>query len=343
MSTEQPIQVEELVKQFYAKPFHLSYSGLNKLLFAPALFYRHYILGEREDKLESYLIDGKVIHCLLLDDGSFDQQFILMPSTLPTENTRRLVDAIYARVTEGPGLLENYTVEILEYLKEVKLHQALADDKKAPFKTGDEKRLEKILTEDAKSYFEFLKIKGNKDLLDSVTMQRCGEAVEVLRNHGHVCKLMGLLKSEMDNIDVYNEKLYTIDIDYPFGLKGVIDNIKVDHDEKVIYVNDLKTTGKTIVDFSETVEFYNYWAQAAIYARLVHYNFNHLLSQDGWKVVFSFVVIDKYQQVYPFEVSEATMIEWQKRLEEKLKEAEWHYMNRDYTLPKEFAQGKVFL
>jgi hypothetical protein len=343
MSANQLIQVEDLVNDFYSKPFSLSYSGLNKMLYSPSLFYRHYILQQREEKLESYLIDGKVIHCLLLDDGSFNEQFMLMPSTLPTDNTRKLVDAIYNTTKEGPGLLENYTVEILEYLKKINLHQSLADDKKAPFKTGDDKRLEKILTEDAKSYFEFLKIKKNKDLLDEVTMTRCNEAVTALRENSKVCDLLGLLTSEMDNVDIHNEKLYFAEVDFPFGLKGVVDNIKVDHDKKIIYVNDLKTTGKTIVDFKETIEFYNYWSQAAIYMRLVWYNFSELLNTEGWSVVFHFVVIDKYQQVYPFEITIETMQDWQARLEEKLKEAAWHYNSRDYSLPKAFAEGSVKL
>lgn len=343
ISTTETRPVEELVKEFYSKPFYLSYSGLNKMLYSPALFYKHYILQQREEKLESYLIDGKVIHCLLLDNGSFEEQFMLMPSTLPTDNTRKLVDAIYEKVKEAPGILENYTVEILEYLKEVKLHQSLTDDKKAPWKTGDEKRLEKILTEDAKSYFEFLKIKGNKDLLDSETMQRCNEAVDILRADPKVCELLGLLISEMDNVELHNEKFFNIDIDYPFGLKGVLDNVKVDHDKKTIFVNDLKTTSKTIADFKETIEFYNYWSQAAIYHRLAHFNFHELLAQEGWKIVFNFIVIDKYQQVYCFEVSEGTMAEWQLRLEEKLKEAEWHYNTRNYSLPKAFAEGTVIL
>ena len=53
---------QELEKEFYSKPLYLSYSGLNKLLFSPKLYYKHYVLQQREEKLESYLIDGKVIH-----------------------------------------------------------------------------------------------------------------------------------------------------------------------------------------------------------------------------------------------------------------------------------------
>ena len=146
----------------------------------------------------------------------------------------------------------------------------------------------------------------------------------------------------MDNVDIHNEIFITAETDKPFGLKGVLDNVKIDHVKKIIYINDLKTTGKTISDFKETIEFYNYWVQAAIYWRLVAYRFHEHLNDD-WKMVFSFIVVDKYNQVYPFEVSFETMQQWQIKLEEKLTEAAWHYDKRDYTLPYEFATGKVIL
>lgn len=334
------IDVAKLVNDFYSKPFYLSYSGLNKILYSPTLFYRHYILQQKEEKLESYLIDGKVIHSLIL--GNFDDLFILMPTTLPTGNTRIVVDKIYDRVKEGPGLLENYSIEIIEILKEINLHQSLTDDKKAPNKTGDQKRLEKILTDDAKSYFEFLKIKGDKDLIDSDTLNRCSEAVMVIRDDKISADLLGLFTNEMDNVDIYNEILLFTETDKAFGLKGIIDNIKIDHDKKIIFINDIKTTSKTISDFQETVEFYNYWAQAAIYERLVRYNFL-IVNEPDWKIIFTFVVIDKYNQVYPFEVSQDTIQKWQLKLEDNLNEASWHYTQKNYSLPYKFASGKVIL
>lgn len=346
MAEEKLIQVQALINEFYSKEFYLSYSGLNKLLYSPSLFYKHYVLQQREDKLESYLIDGKVIHCLLLDDGSFDKQFILTPGALPTGNTRTVVDKVYqisrmvdelAEVIKTPEpvstTLESYSDNILQILKEINLHQSLKTDVQ---------RLEKILTADAKSYFEFLKLRGAKDLIDDETLKRCNEAVTALRDNPLVCELLGLLVSEMDQVDIHNELLLTAETDKPFGLKGVLDNIKVDHGKKIIYVNDLKSTGKTISDFKETVEFYNYWAQAAIYWRLVSYKFHELIN-SGYTMVFHFIVVDKYTQVYPFEVSFDTMQQWQIGLEEKLVEAEWHYTERDYTLPYEFAIGKVIL
>jgi len=231
--------------------------------------------------------------------------------------------------------LSDYETQIIEILAEIKLHQSL--------KTN-EQRVAKIVTEEAKSYWEFLKIRGNKDLLDIETMQRCNLAVDAIRSNTIVSDLLGLLTNEMQHVEIFNEILMFAEMDKNIkGLKGVIDNLKIDYDNKIIVVNDLKTTGKTISDFKDTIEFYNYWSQAAIYMRLVWFAYDKLLQDPEWRVQFNFIVIDKYQQVYPFEVSIETMREWQLRLETKLNEADWHYKEKNYNLPYEFATGKVIL
>ena len=333
---------QEFLDEFYSKTLYMSYSSLNKLIYSPSLFYRHYVLQQREDKVESYLIDGKVIHSLLLDNQSFDEQFILMPATLPTTSTRQVIDKIYELAEDKKDTLNEHDKEILQVLKDINLHQSLTDDKKDVNETGDVKRLKKILTDDACSYWKFLKVKGDKELIDSETLQRCSEAVKFIRQDSKACELLGLFTNEMQNVDIHNEKLFFAETVKSFGLKGVVDNIKIDHDNKKIYINDLKTTGKTISDFEETVSFYNYWAQAAIYYRLVAYNFHEILKED-WEIVFHFIVIDKYQQVYCFEVSTQTLNLWQEQLEEKLNEAEWHYKTMNYSLPFKFANQKVIL
>jgi len=327
---------QELEKEFYSKPLYLSYSGLNKLLFSPKVYYKHYILQQREEKLDSYLIDGKVIHNLLLDDGSFDKSFILLPSTLPTSNSRIIIDRIYNLAKEAPGLLSNYKIEILDILKQINLHQSLKTD---------EQRLAKIITEETISYFEFLKVKGKKDLIDSETLQRCNEAVDVLKNDSKAAELLGTFRSEMENTKIHNELELSLDSSVAlrsFGLKGIVDNIKVDFDNKIVYINDLKTTGKTISDFEETVQYYNYNLQAAIYHRLVKEKLKDSINAD-WKIVFHFIVVDKYNQVYCFEVSTVTMLVWQDELNLKLTEAEWHYKNNKYNLPFKFETSQVTL
>ncbi|HPP18971.1 MAG TPA: PD-(D/E)XK nuclease-like domain-containing protein, partial [Candidatus Dojkabacteria bacterium] len=203
----------------------------------------------------------------------------------------------------------------------------------------------KIITEENISYFEFLKLKGSKDLIDSETLQRCNEAVDVLKNDSKVTDLLGTYRSEMENTKIYNELELSLEssvLGRAFGLKGIIDNIKVDYDNKTVYINDLKTTGKTISDFKETIEYYNYNLQAAIYHKLVKNMLKDIMNAD-WNIVFNFIVVDKYTQVYPFEVSKVTMAIWLDILNKKLDEAEWHYKNNKYNLPYEFETGQVIL
>jgi hypothetical protein len=270
----------------------------------------------------------------LLNDGSFEENFILLPSTLPTGNSRTVVDKVYSQA-EDPGTLADYGTQILDILKEINLHQSL--------KTDDQ-RLSKIITEETVSYFEFLKSKGNRDLIDSETLQRCNEAVTLLKADSKVCELLGLYRSEMENIDMFNEIELSSDAIgiENIGLKGVADSIQINHDKKIIYINDLKTTGKTITDFPETVNFYNYSIQAAIYTRLVKEVYKHIITPE-WIVVFNFIVIDKYNQVYCFKVSDTTLEMWDFELSDRLVELYWHYKNNNYSLPYNFATSQVIL
>jgi hypothetical protein len=63
----------------------------------------------------------------------------------------------------------------------------------------------------------------------------------------------------------------------------------------------------------------------------------------GYKIQFTFIVIDKYQQVYPFEVSAETMRLWRERFMDTLNTAKWHYTNRKFNLPYKFEIATVTL
>ncbi len=62
-----------------------------------------------------------------------------------------------------------------------------------------------------------------------------------------------------------------------------------------------------------------------------------------WKIVFNFIVVDKYQQVYCFEVSRPTMKLWMDKLRETMIVADWHYSNKSFDLPHQFCIGQVML
>jgi len=95
---QESIQIME--GDFYSKPFNFSYSSLNKLIWNPQVFYQMYVLGNREEKTESYLVNGKIIHALLLEEAKFNDQFIVSPSKLPGDSARVVVDRVYAHAAE---------------------------------------------------------------------------------------------------------------------------------------------------------------------------------------------------------------------------------------------------
>jgi hypothetical protein len=325
---------------FYKQKFYFSYSGINKLLFSPIAFYNHYILNQREDSTDAHLVAGRVLHCLLLDPEKFDEDFIVLPGKLPSGNNKTVVDDIFKfhmKLGNHTLELEDYKQEILTQLLAMNLHQALKTD---------QQRIDKILTEENKEYFSFLKISTEKTVIDQTTLDGCKESVQLLKVNREVASLLQLDEDERDtDTEVHNELLLAGSIgDLPFGIKGVLDNVVIDHASKTLFVNDLKTTGKPIQDFKDAVEYYRYWIQAVIYVRLAVQKYIPSEQAHEWTVQVTFIVIDKYNQVYPFQVSLETLASWQERFEtEIVPQIKWHYENRRYDLPYELAIGNVKL
>lgn len=323
------------LEKFYKNKFYFSYSSINKLLFSPRMFYSHYVLNQREDSTDTHLVVGRVLHCLLLEPDNFDKQFLVMGSKAPTGNNKIIIDLIFKyhlSIGNNSLTLEDFSPEILTHLLSINLHQALKTD---------QQRLDKILVDENKLYFEFLKQSLGKTVIDQETLDGCKSGLEVLKLNSSVRALLQLDKTdEDDHVEVYNELQLQVDIPgLPFGFKGFVDNLVIDHDSKNIFINDLKTLGKSIQDFPDSVEYYRYWIQAVIYMNMVKEKYN----LEGYEYHITFIVIDKYNQVYPYQVSSDTLVQWGERFKEVVTKVKWHYENKQYELPYELALGNVKL
>jgi hypothetical protein len=331
---------ELLEKNFYDKKFYFSYSSLNKLMWNPAVFYQQYVLGLKEERTDAHLVQGKIVHALLLEEEKFNDHFIISPSKLPGDSVKLVIDRVFAHYQElaqnGDLRTEllDFDQAILDVMVDMNYHQSLKTD---------QQRLDKIITAESTSYWSFLKTKGNKTLIDQDSYDFCKNAVELIKTNKELCTLIGCNATEFDNIEVYNELPLTVEYaKAPFGLKGIIDNVVINHDKKVIFINDIKTTSKDLKDFPETVEFYSYWLQAVIYSTMVGIKHMDLLA-SGYEVKFHFVVIDRAFQTYSFPVTERTLNSWLDRMDKVLESANWHYVNKRYDLPHSFATGSVVL
>jgi len=321
-------------KEFYAREdFFFSYSSLNKLLFSPSLFYKDYILKDREIKTDKHLIEGKLLHCLLFEPENFDNKFNVTPGKTPSDNVIKVLKDMSLH-TDAETLENCEDFVILDSLKSLNLYQSLKTD---------EQRLAKIRTEDHENYWMFLS-NSDKDTIDRQTFDRAGEQITILKNNDEVMKLFAKESTdfELDTFETHAEKYLSFPLnEKPYGIHGYIDFFTVDHEKKIATISDLKTTSKTIVEFQETIDFYNYWLQAAIYCKLVYEYLKD--NKDEYSIEFKFVVIDKYNQVYVFDVSQQTLGSWAEGLGGVLKVADYHYSNKNYTLPYDFLVNRVKL
>lgn len=330
--------LDDALDKFYEESFKFSYSGINKLLYSPVVFYNHYILKEREDTVDAHLVAGRAIHCLILEEETFDKQFLITPSKLPTGNNKYVVDMCFkAYVDQSDETLElsDFDQVILDTLGSIDLHQKLKTD---------EQRVDKMLTDLNKKYFTYLKSRGDKTLISQEMYDSCKEAVDYVKLDDKVVSLLQIGETNTDTFKVLNEQFLEMDLEeYDFGLKGVLDNVVVDYDNKMLFVNDLKTTTKPIQEFADSVDYYRYWMQAVIYNKLAIANYLKGQNLKDWNIYTTFIVVDKFNCVYPFQVSDETFKEWEKQFEDILERVDYHYSNRDYNLPYELAVGNLKL
>lgn len=324
---------------FYEKKFYFSYSSLSKLLYCPEIFYKEYVLGDKEERLESYFTEGKLIHCMLLQPDQVEEQFVTMTTKMPSDNAKLVVDRVYAHhkelLTQGATTkqsLSEYNEAIIDVLKDINLYQSLKTD---------EQRVDKMLTPETVNYWTFLTNSEGKTLVDFDTFEECKAIVEKIKQNESVRKLMCIDHKEewWTTQEVHNEMPLEMELrKFSFGIKGILDNVVVDPGNGVIRINDIKRSSKTLKDFPDAISLYRYDLQAAIYNLLVTNRFQDILSK-GYTIEFRFIVIDKNNQIYPFLVSHATMKTWTTELQSVLLKADYHYSNKDYTLPYDFAQG----
>ena len=324
----------EREEQFYAnKNFAFSYSSLNKLLFSPSLFYKDYILQDREIRTDKHLVEGKLVHCLVFEPENLNEKFNVVPGKAPSDSVRKILKNM-SLYTDAVKLADVDDKVILDSLIEFNLYQSLK---------ADEARIAKVRTLDNEPYWEFLS-NSSVDVINQDTLLDCTAKAEVIKSNEEV---MSLFKNQstdfdLDPISTHAEQYLKSDLDtFAFGLHGYVDYYTIDTETKTVTICDLKTSGKTVDNFSESVDFYNYWLQAAIYSKMVYDSLGD--DRDDYTITFKFIVIDKYNQVYVYDVSEKSMVNWAEGLGGVLKIADNHYSERNYSLPYDLLIEKVKL
>jgi hypothetical protein len=317
----------------------LSPSALKLMLESPKTYFKHYVLGEKDVKTGKHFDEGSLVHCMVLEPDELKEKFVNMGISVPTDSTRLCIEHLLS-LGRDASELEEYHEEIIAYLKDVNLHQSLVDDKKAPWKTGDEKRLEKIITENSIEYFRIMVEGRDKTIVDVASWDKCYAKAEAILS----CpEAVHLLKHSNETDEVrYELELSDRPDELQYGVKGIMDVIKVDREAKTIYISDVKTHGGKLKDFAAAVEKYDYWLQPVVYKILA----KSLLRGKAfdYNIVFHFITVDQNNNVYCFPISDESMNKWNDQLVEIINHKfTYHLTTQDFTLPYEFANNLISL
>jgi hypothetical protein len=350
-----PEEIRILTEEFFAKKFFFSFSSLSKLLYNPATFFDEYVLKLKEIKEDRYLLIGRAIHALLLTENEYRKQFVVMPTNLPSGDAKAVIDAAYEayndsvrKTNQGVITLYSYRALMLKKMVELDYWQALKDDKAdkngVVAKTGDDKRMEKMMSAANESYWNYLLVAQGKTVIDEGIDSYARKAVDKIKAIPEYMTLLGLDQSENEGRECFYEQEINYELKhYAFGIKGILDNYVIDHNKKIIHITDVKTIGRELKYFVESLENYNYWAQAIMYKLLVSYKHIDLMSK-GYEISFSFLVIDNLLNTYNFKVRSETLKQWEDRFKkEVIFRADYHYKQRQFDLPFEFAEKMVVL
>jgi hypothetical protein len=318
---------------------HLSPSAIKLMLESPRTYYKHYVLNEKDKKTGKHFDEGSLVHCMVLEPENLKDKFVNMGIPVPSDSTRLCIEHLLSLGRDASELQE-YAEEIVNYLKDINLHQALVDDKKAPFKTGDEKRVEKIINDNSIEYFRIMVEGRDKTIVDVASWDKCYAKAEAILSNKEAIKL---LKASNDTDEVRVElELSDRPDELQFGVKGIMDVIKVDRENKIVYISDVKTHGGKLKDFVTAAEKYDYWLQPAIYKILAQ----SLLRgrAHDYTIIFHFIVVDQNNDVYCFPVSEPTMDLYFAKLFDLVNfKVNYHIAMKDFTLPYEFANNLISL
>lgn len=338
---------EKLQKEneFFAEKFFLSYSGLSKLIHSPVLFYNKYILKQKEID-DASTVEGKLIHCLLLQPDKFDDEFLVTDEGSISGKGKQLVDALFDYVTAGTNreYWKGYDEESLPKMGDFEsVILDLTNSLEYFQKMEAASRVNKIVNDPKLSSYWNNRFQAmRKTIISREMLVNASNIVYKIQNNTYLRKIMGFGTSELGaSINTYNEMHVFDELDggYVFGIHGVIDNLVVDHDEKMIRVNDLKTSSKDLTRFQEAIDYYNYDLQLAHYVKLVTNNpiYQDLL-QKGYLLEARFVVVDCYAQIATIKLSNETLGNAMEKLMTKYDQANYHLINRDFTLPYDFVQ-----
>ncbi len=168
--------------------------------------------------------------------------------------------------------------------------------------------------------------------------------------YNHICSI-GKSMSESNDVQisalkflhkdkVFFRKVFTKPDANRIGMRACVDVVKLDGMNKCIKVNMIKKIDANLEDFPDMISKLGLDITMAMYSEVVEHEFKHLIDKKQ-TVKYNFIVVDKNDLHYIFEVKAGTFAKWKKKLGEQMNRADWHIKNDNFKLPYEFMNNNM--
>lgn len=150
----------------------------------------------------------------------------------------------------------------------------------------------KVIKEKGEEYYSLLALAGDKTILSTATYVEVMQAVDALKS-SEATKWYFATDNPFENVERHYQLKFkaTLDgVDY----RCMSDLLVVDHDKKIVYPVDLKTSSHTEWDFYQSFVDWHYHIQARLYWRIIrHIMDNDEVYKDYKLDDYRFIVVNK--------------------------------------------------
>lgn len=249
----------------------------------------HREIPHLDDKQDSEALRfGSLVDCLITEPDTLADRFLIIDYSPPTEAISKIIKDIFNTVG----------TEVVE-LEEVDRSLVFKCIQSAEYQPGwkEDTRVNKVIEQGAE-YYKILQLGEIKTLITQQVYNNAVQCVDTLKS--------SLVTKDYFNYNPFTdagiEKLFQLkfrsDTVSQYGaVRCMFDLIIVDHNNKTIRPNDLKTTGKDEHEFYKSFIDWKYYLQGTMYTAILQ----DVISKDEYFKDFTilpyeFIVINKYTQ-----------------------------------------------
>lgn len=223
---------------------------------------------------------GSLVDCLLTEPETFEDRFIIIDMKIPSDTIVLILEQIYESLQiKTPNIYEVPEEVIFDFIEKNEYGASWLR----------QTRINKILTSGA-SYFKSLFDKDGKIAILQTDYDDAQNCVLELENNPYTADFVN--NPNLDYIEDLHQTKFILT--NPYKVRCMFDKIRVDHQKKLIYPMDYKTTFDSEENFNHSFKQWRYDIQANLYS----YILQEICKKDEYfkdfKIMpFQFIVISR--------------------------------------------------